>query len=755
MLGDEQSKSATLFPSGDMGEDPNDKEKFVNKPGGRSDKGDEEDEDSDEVRSKRAYIKKWQAKIKDAKAKWQPEFDRMKDNMDFVAGLQWENQKQIKTDKYVVNLTLRTIRQRVATLYAKDPKVAFKRHRMLDFQLWGGDEEEILQAASQAMMMSQVGMPVPPQTMALLNDYQAGMQHRKLVQRIGETLEICVERQHQTQEPKFKTQMKHLVQRVCVCGVGYIKPLFCRDYENELTHSETRLNLIDRAKMAARILEKFQDGKVDEADADMEKLREIVNSFQVGPMEPETTQVKEHIVLDFPQATSIIPDTNCRILRGFIGARWIAEEFRMDTEFVNAFFEKDIQPGVDVKEYGPDGQAIDSAQTTFDKHSKEVERNRMCLWQVYDLDTKNTFIIADGYKDYLMEPEVTSPSCNGFWQIVPVTFNDIEVVEGCNATPFPPSDVDLIRHPQMEYNRIKNSVRRHRIANRPRAMYAEGSIGEEDLDAIANSEDQEMIPLKLVAPGADISKVVTPLLTTPIEQSLYDTSGVQEDVLQATGNQEANIGPAQPNVTATVGTIAEQSRVSVASSDVDGLDDALSDVAQIEGEFILKEFDPTTVRRIAGPGAVFPDQNREDFLNEIELEIVAASSGRPNKAMDISILERVIPLIIQAATMPPQAQPTIQACIKQLLKAYDSNLEPSDFFPLPMPMMQAPPPPTPGGSAAGQPPPQAPKNGGGKNNANASRGQRPSSAPPKYQQQPNPKPQQQLHQAMGAPTLTR
>ena len=77
-------------------------------------------------------------------------------------------------------------------------------------------------------------------------------------------------------------------------------------------------------------------------------------------------------------------------------------------------------------------------------------------------------------------------------------------------------------------------------------------------------------------------------------------------------------------------------------------------------------------------------QNREDFINEIELQVVAASSGRPNKAVEISNWSQIAPLLMQAGANP-------QAVIRETVKRADDKLEPADFFPLPIPMMQAPP----------------------------------------------------------------
>lgn len=660
--------------------------KWKDKPTARGDKDkDKNDENDDAARARRAFVKKWQARIKSAKSKWDDDFTRMRDNMDFCAGLQWQSQKKLTHEQYIVNMTIKTINQRVASLYARNPKVVAKCRPRLDFTLWDGDPESITHAVLQASQLAQAGVPVPPQLMALFTDYQQGMARRKMCAKIGETLSKVYQYQIDEQEPKFKTQMKQLARRVCVTGVGYIKTIFCRDYENELTQSETRINTIDRARRAERILKRMEDGKLQPDQAEFQELKNLLASLHTLPGDYETTRLNEHLVFDFPKATSIIPDEDTSILRGFIGAHWIVEEFRRDVEYVNAYFEKDIQPGLDIKEYGPDGKPVESAMSEGQK--TEYTKNKVTLWQVWNIDDKSTFIIADGYKDMIQDVETESPSVKGFWKITPITFNDVEVEDGCRATIFPPSDVDLLRHPQIQTNRCRNSEARHRVANRPRAMISKGMLSEKDLDNIANSDDNQIVELEKVPPGTEPGKVLQPLMMTPFTEELYDTKKYQEDAQVAGGVQEANIGPVQSHVTATVGTIAEQSRVTVTSSDVDAQDDGLTDATQVGGEMLLKEMSKESVMRIAGPGAVWPEQNMQDYLNEIYLEVQAASSGRPNKAVELANLDKVIPLVMQAVQMPPQAFPTTLAIIKLVLQTLDSDLEASDFFPVQMPMM--------------------------------------------------------------------
>ncbi len=639
-------------------------------------------EDDEASASRYALVKEWQEKIHKAKKKYSEDFDRMRKNMDFVYGLQHPGQKKLIYEKNVINLTLRAVNQGVASLYAKDPKVTAKRRPRFDFAIWDGNMESIMTAVQQAGMMQMSGMMPPPEVMALLQDYQEGKQKQKLIEKVGKTLEMVYQYQTDTASPCYKTQMKQLVRRIRVCGVGYQKITFCRDYESENPTNTPRLDSQNRIKEAKRLLEKMQEGKVDDNSPEVEQLKNLVDSLQPEPMDSEVTRVKERIDFDFPQATAVIPDPNTRSLKGWVGTHWITEEFCYPLDFVNAFYEVKIQPD-DLKAYDPLGQPIPTSTPEGDQ-AKDKKR-KVRVWVTRDIDTKSEFTMVEGYKDFIVQPEQVD-SIDGFWNIFPYTFNDIEVEEGCSAAIFPPSDVDLMRSTQRDWNDCRYKLKRHRRANGPRYLYPDGSIDEEDLDRLESSEDQGFVKLKSLAPGAEPSKIVQALQTVDIKSELYDTEPQREDMLLVTGQQEANIGPAQPNVTATIGAIAEQSRMNVTASDSDGFDDTMTEAAKFTGKLLLRNMSKETVIEITGNG-VWPETDKQMFLNEIELEIVAASSGRPNKAVEINNWSKIVPLILQAATLPPQAQPTMQAVIRETLKRDDERIEPSDFFPLPMPML--------------------------------------------------------------------
>jgi hypothetical protein len=135
------------------------------------------------------------------------------------------------------------------------------------------------------------------------------------------------------------------------------------------------------------------------------------------------------------------------------------------------------------------------------------------------------------------------------------------------------------------------------------------------------------------------------------------------------------------------------------------LDDLLSELAKAAGEMMLREFSPTTVQRIVGRGAAWPDQQREDFLNAINLDIVAASSGRPNKAVDVQVAQQLVPLMAQAGANP-------WALIKYLANVMDANLDPMDFAPQNPPMPQGQPGQQPQGQSPAKKPEQHPQHPG-------------------------------------------
>lgn len=628
-------------------------------------------------------VQVWNKKIRSARERWDKDaFCRMRENMEFAAGYQWQGQDRLDDDRYISNLVLRLVNQKVASLYARNPKVSAQRRKRLDFQIWDGRMESI----QQAVALTSLPNALPEDVMAasaLLADYAEGRRRRDLIDRIGQTLEILFSWNLANQMPSFKVQMKQLVRRVITCGVGYVRLNFSRDFESTLSTSDTESTIVDRAKTAQMILNKVMSGEITEESPDIVTLQSLFASMNVSMALGDSSNIKERLVFDFPPATSVIPDPQCRALKGFVGARWVAQEYILPLDEVNAFFETNISPGGDLKLYSADGRQTDGANQDYSQPGmdQQVDPCRVCLWEVFDLQTKSRFFICDGWKDFVLAPEPVMPDTNHFWPLFPLTFNDVEVEPGQQkASIFPPSDVQIAKSSQKEWNRTREGLREQRKANAPKYLTGKGWLTETDRDNLQNAVPNSVIEVEGAQPGQDIGKLLAPFQHAPIDPMAYDTAPLNQDIFLSLGNEEAT-QPASAKGTATAATINEQARLVVTASNVDDLDDLLSDLAEAGGEILLRELSVETVVRVCGAGAVWPEADREDYVDHLFLDVVAASSGRPNRALELANFQQIAPTLIAAGANP-------HFIVREALKRLDDRLESDEAFPLgPVPAM--------------------------------------------------------------------
>jgi hypothetical protein len=641
--------------------------------------------DSDpEKESKQAAVKQWLSRIAEDKARWCDDFERMEQDTEFAFGLQRPEQGKLQHDEYTANVTLRNINQKVASLYAKNPTAEFQRRKRRDFQIWDEKMETLIPLVQKLTM----GIPPSFPEMALMMDYTHGMQFRQQVDAVADTLCKAYQYQLDEHDPDFKSLMKSLVRRTCICGVGYAYISFARDVESVLSSDGLDNTTMDRLRRLRAALMSWEDDGEADTSPRVEQLKSLMSSLMLSASGRETNfQVNERLVFDFPPATAVIPDKNCRNLRGFIGARYVTIERTLPLEDINAFFETNIVLGGDVKVVTKPiegGWNKDAPQSVPDD---KAMKPLVTLYEVLNKTDKTRFFLCDGYKDYVQEPEPVEPAVRGFWPIFALTFNDVEYIPNTRSSIFPPSDVTAMRSAQKEYNRTRESLRRHRNANAPKYVTVAGWLTDGDKDKLEFSEENAVIELQGTPPNGDVAKALMPITHDNLlpGDPRYDTSPLMMDILLTVGAQEANIGPPNPRGTATGQSIAEQSRSVGISSNIDDLDDFLSVLAAAGGDLWLQAASDETNKHIVGPGAVTPPpQARTDFLNEIFLRVVAASSGKPNKALELQNWQLIAPLLMQAGANP-------QFLVRETIKRVDDRLDPAEAFPL-VPPTQGPPP---------------------------------------------------------------
>lgn len=579
-------------------------------------------------------VKKWTDTITNAKTHWANDFKRMKDNMRFSGGDQWDGADP-NSDSYVANITQRHLQQRVAALYAKNPKVVCRRAKKMDFAEWDGSFKSLGLQQQRLQENMTTGIPMDPNQAAFIQDFIRGTQHRLQMQKIAKTMELLFEHTLAAQEPPFKISAKQLVRRTLTTGVGYVKIGFRRTLQKRPEDVEQVNMLTERVRNAERIMADRVDDITTDDSPDLEVLRQQLQSAQEA-MQDKVAE--EGVVFDFPRSTSIIIDKSCTHLRTFTGAKWIAHEYVLTREDIQEIY------GIDVKA----AQSNDGVTAAVEDANKGFT-----VWEVYEKKTGHVFTLMQGYPDYLREPAVPDFHLSRFWPVIPLCFNEMEAEGDKLNSIYPISDVELVKHIQKEYNRSREALRRHRIANRPRHATPAGALDEQDKNNLQASGGNTTIELSGMQPGEDITKKLMPIPVVPLDPQVYNTDMLFSDMLRVVGSQEADLGGTS-NATATESSISASSRASSLASNIDDLDDVLTDLARSCGQVFLLEMSEETVKDIVGPGAVWPDLTRAEVAKELSLEIQAGSSGRPNRAAEIANFERLMPFFIQIPGVNPE-----------------------------------------------------------------------------------------------------
>jgi hypothetical protein len=596
----------------------------------------------------------------------------------------------------VANITARACKQKISSIYAKNPKAICRRRPSLDFTVWDGNQATLQNAQMMAQQAAATLPPVvdamtgmltpaapPPEVQALLNDYNQGMEKRKVLTKVARTLELVFNHQLEEQQPPFKEQMKAMVRRAVHTGVGYLKLGYRR--ETEKSPTATAQDNTARSLLAS-ILQRaadLADGEKDTDSAVAEEARQMLAGLMMQMQAGEDLITREGLVFDFPKSTAVIVDPACTQLRGFVGAQWIAQEFLLTPDQILEYYKVDVR-----SKSTPYSDTLQGSMRAADYQpdtKKDPKGGKRCVWEVYDKTTQLVFTLCDGHHNYLRDPAPPQPKLERFWPIFSLTLNDTEVEANevdKGVCIFPQSDVRMIMHQQREINRSRDALRGHRISNRPKYLVAGGQLTDADKDKLMSHPNCAVLELQSMVPGQKASDLLQPMVMAPIDPALYETEHVMQDILTVQGSQEANLGP-MAGATATEASIAESSRLTSTGSDVDDIDEFLTEVARAAGQVLLLEMSEQTAKSIAGPGGAWPTWNKNEIAKELYLEVEAASTGRPNRNLEVTNFTQLAPLLMQIPGISPEF------LAREGIKRLDDRLELEEAFIPALPSIQS------------------------------------------------------------------
>jgi len=649
----------------------------------------------------------------------------MRQEQRFAAGKQWEGALKDVTpesEDYIGDMVQQMVNRKTASLYAKNPTPEAVMRERLNFKIWDGQHETIAnckqlvaQIAPQALAAHEAemqGQTVPPppaqmqsdlqQAQQILEDYAAGMAEKLMLKKIADTGTLLIKQQWGSQSPDMLTSAKQAVTRIIASRVAFIKVMYRRDMDSVLTESANDMEFSDKIETLQKQLNEIQDGITAADSPRVEEARILHDSIEKMLAERGQQEIptNEGVVIDWLGSTSVIVDRRCRSLREFIGAHRIAHEIIMTVDDCEKKF------GVSLSDSGArfysetsDGwESENSTSSNSENPTSKNNKRKVCVWHVEDKDLGLCYVLCDGVRDFLKEPYTNTPEVNRFWSIVPVVFNCQEVEKNDpenDVTIYPRSDVRLMMPMQINVNVAGQEKRKHRAANRPAWVGVKSKFsstaGQNDLEKLSRPRDgHEVLMLENLQPGEKISDYIQPLPKQPFDGNLYDNSQDSQAMMLATGQQPSDMGAQRPDEKATGQNIAAQARAASESSNIDDLNEAFSAVAQMCWEMLIKEMPQTTVQKLVGRGATWPEMNREDVADSIFFKISAGSMGRPNQQADLQKLQVLGPQLLQMFQAIGRSP---EPLLKIALKTWDSNLDLDELLkesPIQAPQQQQP-----------------------------------------------------------------
>ena len=521
--------------------------------------------DIDVPDARAALVGELQEDVRADKKHYRDAFKQMLDDMEVA----WNGaSKSWPKSNYKVNITQRFVRQKVASLYAKNPRAMAKCRQKLKYKVWDGTMQQ-LQSAAQ-------GLPDPMSALAIMQDAQAGKAEEEMYKKLGKTLECCFHYYIDEQIPSFKSQMKRCVRSAVQTAVGYVKLGFQR--ETDLS-PDNKAKIADSQQRLARIQRLIDDlspeGDKTRLDAEAEELRLIVEQLRKEPM----VIIREGLVFDFPKPTSVIPDRKCISLDGWIGADWLTEEIFMTPNEVKEFYQLDLGGALTTNAPGSGYTAYSTNGTEYRQNPRSdlsgKREDLVCVWMMYHKASGLKFQLADGFKDFLKEPEGPEVVVERYFPIYALCFNELEHPTKL----FPPSDVCNITPQQMELNRQKEALREHRKANRPGYVTPKGALSEGDKTALTGQEANAVVELDGMMPGNKVTDLLQALPKIGVDPNLYESQGIMDDVYKTVGMAEPSFGGSSGD-TATAVATAEQARTAALEAEADQLNDFLSVLAR-------------------------------------------------------------------------------------------------------------------------------------------------------------------------------
>ena len=514
----------------------------------------------------------------------------------------------------------------------------------------------------------------------------------------AQTLKLVIRRLWK--DGKLKKRARKQLRSTLSVGPGWLKIIMTKEMRNDpLVEKDLNDAQDNMLRLEAKRKQIEEDGHTDdELDALMKEKEMLITSLE-NRLE---VVFRRGLAIDFVRAEDMQVSLDVAEIADHLDGNWNGNQMfiqkdelmtmfprltQEDVDSATVFFQRQDQKDhhlrtiEDTTFKDAERFTTTAPSTTSNGTSEDVSFGRVV--EVWDKRDNHIKTIIDGIDKWARVPYQPPYATSRFYPYFQLAL-------------FP---VDGERHPQSlsmrlkklqdEYAGTRSSGRLARQRSIPGVIFDNGQISPDDAAKIEQSVEQEYIGVQSIS-GDDVRKAFAEKPVGRYDPRIYDTNPVLRDMERISGVQEALSSTIQTEKTATEAGIQQQGFQSRTNADRDELEEMLDDIAQYTGELSVQALPVDYVQRIAGKLAFWPEGMAfEDVVTMVEMEIVAGSTGAPNKQAEQQAWTTLLPLIRETMVVIQQAfaqgnEPLAEALMELLqetAKRIDDRVNLKRFIP--------------------------------------------------------------------------
>lgn len=482
------------------------------------------------------------------------------------------------------------------------------------------------------------------------------------------TLEIVVNKE--LDEAGLKRKAKKSVISTMTTALGWVKVSYQKTYGEDAYIIDRLQDSQDNIARLNTLANKLEGD--DKAATEME-VAELERNM-IGLQAQAEIVLNKGLVIDRVRTEDIGVDPDVCEIDEYIEAKWIDHRILMTADRAQDEYGLTDDDIKHCTKYSASG-----SKTVRDEDVKHVMAH-----EVWEKTSKTCFTLIEGLNDYAREPYAPPRQGERWYPFFGLIFNDDD------GSRWPTPDTELAQPIIESYNETRDKFNLHRERAIPGLLGYKSALAPHDSKRLTVTEIGEFTLID--APADDSVPISNLLMQKPypsIDPALYDQSRDMHDLSLVLGNPDGNQGQLSNDKTLGEAEILREGLTTRTSDRRDTIEEWLTDIARFAAEVLLQELTLEDAISIAGPGAVWPEMDKDGIYKLVEVNIKAGSTGKPNQRKEQEQWIQFLPMLqetMQSVVMLrqqgliPQAEGLIEL-MRETVKRFDERLDITKFFP--------------------------------------------------------------------------